>query len=559
MLSQAEVISGHNAQVFDIPSIRRLHPKWIWNGRIFDTFRITKLIWTDLQTTDAKLARVSKDFPSRLIGSQGLEAWGHRLGILKGDFGKTTDWKDWSPQMQRYCEKDVDVTEALLLLIEKQAYSKQSMDLEHEFQFAITDMENHGVAFDEAAAASLYATLAQRLTDLRTTLEQSFEPNTKQLKTKVKTWPFNPGSRIQVADRLKKMGWVPTSFTPTGQAEINDEILSSLTIPAALPLAEYYTVAKRISQLADGESAWLKAVKAGRIHGEVNTNGAVTGRCTHFRPNLAQVPKVGSPYGTECRGLFVASPGMLMVGADASGLELRMLSHYLARFDGGAYGKLVLEGDVHTFNQGVFGLAPGKPGRDISKTGIYALIYGSGDENLGATLVLLAPDAEKEAQSQPLNRKNKWVLSKGQATPARIANMKRGQYARARIFKLIPAFQAFVDSITKALETRPYLIGLDGRKLHIRSKHSAPNTVLQSAGAMVVKKATCLAVREYKRLDAHLLLHIHDEMQSECPPDNAQELGKVKVAAIRQAGVHFNLRIPTDGEFKVGRNWAETH
>lgn len=157
-------------------------------------------------------------------------------------------------------------------------------------------------------------------------------------------------------------------------------MLASLPFPECKPLVDYLELLKIIGMLAEGKNGWLKLVGPdGRIHGRVITNGAVTGRCTHNSPNLAQIPARGQ-YGKHCRALFAAPPGQVMVGADASGLELRMLAHYLAAYDGGAYAKVLLEGDIHTANQHAAGLET----RDNAKTFIYAFLYGAGDEKLGS-------------------------------------------------------------------------------------------------------------------------------------------------------------------------------
>src|SRR5690606_31621074 len=184
-------------------------------------------------------------------------------------------------------------------------------------------------------------------------------------------------SRTHIYKRLKdKYNWKPKEFTEKGTPKVSEEVLESLPYPEAELLNEYLMIQKRISQLAEGHSAWLKMVRPdGRIYGSVITNGAVTGRMTHNSPNLAQVPAVNVPYGKECRSLFTVPDDRVLVGADASGLELRCLAHYMARFDKGAYARELLEGDIHTANQKAAGL----PTRDNAKTFIYAFLYGAGD------------------------------------------------------------------------------------------------------------------------------------------------------------------------------------
>jgi DNA polymerase I-like protein with 3'-5' exonuclease and polymerase domains len=297
--------------------------------------------------------------------------------------------------------------------------------------------------------------------------------------------------------------------------------------PEAKPLCEYLMIQKRLGQLAEGKEAWVKLEKNGRIHGRVNTNGAVTGRCTHSNPNMAQVPAVRAPYGKECRELFKVAPGYKMVGADASGLELRCLAHFMGKWDNGAYAKELLEGDIHTANQKAAGLET----RDQAKTFIYAFLYGAGDGKIGT------------------------IVGKGQEEGARL---------RANFLKKTPALKYLKEAVEVASK-RGYLLGLDGRKLWIRSEHAALNTLLQSAGALVMKQACVfldttisLAGWEWGK-DYSFVLNVHDEWQIEVREPLAKWIGETAVEAIREAGKHFNFRCPLDGEYKIGNNWCETH
>lgn len=589
ILDKATELWGHNIIEFDIPALKKLYG---WKPpagcKIRDTQVCASVIWTDIEEMDYKLVKANR-MPARLIGYYSLEAFGFRLGVLKGTYGKTADWSKWTPEMQSYCEQDVEVTEALVRKIIAQNYSEECIQLEHDFAETVAaDMCRRGVCFDETSAASLFAQLSQRVADLEAELKRSFPPKVveyvtpkKQIK-KTKIIEFNPTSRPQVAERLQGMGWVPTEFTDGGSVRVDDEVLATIDIPEAKPLAELFMLDKRLGYLATGKNSLLKYVKAGRLHGRVITNGAVTGRCTHSSPNLGQVPRVGSPYGAEFRSLFVASPGFVLVGADASGLELRCMAHYLAPYDGGAYIKLVTEGDVHTFNQGVFGLPPGKHGRNCSKTGIYCLVYGGGDETLGAALVLLDTEHEQAAMLLELDDSEYRRLRKaGPVNARRLANYKRGKYARARIRKHLTGYAKLVDTLAEVVfgpvtyvsqsgfkkrsGGRGYIIGLDGRRLKARSEHAILNTLFQSAGALLVKKATVLwdrkmtAMGYVRGVDYGLVLHVHDEKQSESRPEIAEINGKTFVESIAEAGRVWNFRCPLTGEYKVGKNWAETH
>lgn len=546
-LNEADEVIGHNIINFDNPVIKKLFP-WYEPKRVIDTLVWSRLVFPDIADTDMSLVK-RRILPSRLVGSHSLQAWGYRLGELKGDFHETTDWREWSQEMSDYCEQDVRVTKLLHDTLVKVGVSQEALELEHRVAHIIKRQMDYGFMFNEEEGQRLYLRLLEDRERLKETLVGIFgswyEPNGPPRVPKrdnlkrgirkgcpyqnIKLVEFNPNSRVHIAKGLMgKYGWKPTVLTPGGQPQINEEILSKLPYPEAELLNEYLMIQKRISQLAEGHSAWLKMVRPdGRIYGSVITNGAVTGRMTHNSPNLAQVPAVDVPYGKECRSLFTVPDDKVLVGADASGLELRCLAHYMARFDNGAYARELLEGDIHTANQKAAGL----PTRDNAKTFIYAFLYGAGDEKIGSIINGTKADGRR--------LKQKFL----KATPA-IAELK-----------------AQVEHVAKK---RKYLIGLDGRHLKIRSLHSALNTLLQSAGAVIMKKALVILDDNLQQHltpgeDYEFVANIHDEWQIECKPEYAEFVGKSAVEAIKLAGIHFNFRCPLDGEYKIGKTWAETH
>ena len=224
---------------------------------------------------------------------------------------------------------------------------------------------------------------------------------------------------------------------------------------------------------------------------------------------------------------FSVPKGYRLVGADASQLELRCLAHYTHQFDEGTYAKEILEGDIHTANQQAAGL----PTRDQAKLFIYALCYGAGDEKIGK------------------------ILGGGR---------DEGKLMKSTFFARMPALKKVLDGIKYKLKTYDYLIGIDGRKLRIRSEHSALNTLLQSAGAIAMKEATCLlhkylGRRGYTLKEVMQVAHIHDEIQLQVREDLADDVGKLAVKSIVDAGTNLGFRCPLDGEYRTGINWAETH
>jgi DNA polymerase I-like protein with 3'-5' exonuclease and polymerase domains len=338
---------------------------------------------------------------------------------------------------------------------------------------------------------------------------------------RTKQIPFNPQSRDQIAERLIGDGWQPQYFEGKRPA-INEAVLREIGTPPALQLLEYLLVAKRLGQLAEGKQAWLKLVNNNKIYGSVNTGGTVSGRCSHLNPNVAQVPSVGAEYGTECRSLFTAPPDRVLVGSDASGLELRMLAAYLHKIDDGRYTNEILSGDIHTANQEAAGL----PDRNAAKRFIYCLIYGGSDGKIGEVVG---------------------------------GSAKEGKKLKDQFFKQMPAIKRLRDAVQDKVQGFGFLKGLDGRKLPCRSPHSAVNLLLQSAGACVMKQALVHFVNDMRGEDYQLHANIHDEVQFSCPRENADEYGQRFVDAIKKAGETFGLLCPLDGEYKIGNNWAETH
>lgn len=543
---------------FDYPAIKKLYPNWKPTGKLYDSVLISQLIWTN--QTDLDFARVAKprfkSFPRNLIGSHSLKSWGYRLGEYKGAFGETTDWDVWSQGMEDYCKQDVVVTRKLWELIQSKEYSQQAIDLEHDFAYLIKRQENYGFKFDEAKASKLQGVLSIRKAELADELQEFF-PSWERVTdpcfvpkvnnkargyvkgvavVKKKTVIFNPSSRDHIAERLSvQYGWKPEVLNEkSGKPVVDESVLKDLSYPPIAGLLEYLTVNKRLAQLADGKQAWLKRVKDGRIHGRVNTMGAVTGRCTHSNPNVAQVPSNRAPYGEQCRELFTVDKGYTLVGADASGLELRCLAHYMAAYDKGEYGNVILTGDIHTENQKAAGL----PTRDNAKTFIYGFLYGAGDGKIGE------------------------IVGKGSG---------EGKRLRAKFLESLPALEKLTAAVKAKAGRTKTLKGLDGRVLHVRSAHAALNTLLQSAGALIMKQALIElesllqeaglknSVQREVRPDYEYVNNVHDEVGIQVLPEYAEFVAKSACEAMTLAGEHFNFRCRINGEAKIGKTWKDTH
>jgi len=522
-MDKAKTLIGHNITDYDLRVIKKLHG-YTYKGEVIDTLVYSRTVWPDVKEIDFKLNKRG-NFPQKLIGSHSLKAWGYRLGELKGDFNSGSEsFAAYTPEMLDYCIQDTAVTNKLYRKIMEKNFSQLALDLEAEIHTLLLQQQEHGFDFNVQEAQALYSRLAQRRSDIEDELVSTFEPTIIELKTKTKTIPFNPASRMQIADRLMKRGWKPKAFTDSGEPKVDETVLSGIDMPEAKLLNEYLLLNKRIGQLATGKQAWLKMEKGGKIHGRVNHMGAVTSRCTHSNPNTAQIPSVGAPYGKECRELFISPSGYSLLGADASGLELRCLAHYMAAYDDGSYADVVLNGDIHTANQ----MAAGLESRNQAKTFIYGFLYGSGDEKTGK------------------------IIGKG---------AKEGKAIKQKFLKKLPALKYLKDAVSKAADERGWVKGLDGRIIPIRHSHAALNTLLQSAGAIICKTWYVFISRAIKKakLDAQIVAFIHDEVQVVVKKGQEDETGRVILECMRDVERHFNFRCRLDSEYKYGSNWADTH
>ena len=573
MLEEADEIVGHNIIGFDIPVLKKVY-RFAPKGRVFDTLLMARVEHPDTMQDDYAEQFTGAGLPKKLRGSHSLEAWGHRLGIPKGAYGKEDNaWDTYNEEMREYCEQDCLVTHRLWDFIQNECKTPDQVRIiEHTFAHIIRQQEQRGFAFDTDKAEQLIAKLSVRRAEIKDELQKMFDPTIEEMKSplcwrlehegevieaptkgqlkevlkergikqvlvkdakkvgnKKKVIPFNPSSRQQIADRLMKLGWKPKLMHSDGETpRIDEPILKSIKHPSAGKLLEYLLVTKRLGHLAEGKQGWVNNVVNGRIHGKVNTNGAVTGRCTHSNPNLAQVPAVRAEYGAECRELFKAGDGYVLAGTDASGLELRCLAHYLAFYDGGEYGKYILEDDIHTVNMKAAGLTD----RDQAKTFIYAFLYGAGDGKIGDIVGGKAAD---------------------------------GRRLKERFLNSLPSLKRLKKDVEATVRKRGILRGIDGRRLPIRSEYAALNTLLQSCGAVVMKQSL---IELYMKLHSIGWTHgkqyafvgnIHDEFQAEVKPELAEIYSQHAVNAITQAGKILGMKCRLDGECMIGNNWKETH
>jgi len=545
LLQEADVLIGHNIVGFDIPVIQQIYPFFQTKAELFDTLILSRMFFPDILNRDYRKKPIG--MPAKLYGRHALEAWGYRLGDYKGEFGKTTDWADWSMEMENYCEQDVHVGQSVFELMadhDRLTKYKDSIRLEHDLAAIMAKQETSGWPFDVTAAQKLEATLRTEMDQLADKMREVFpyvdggemtpkRPNSTRGYIKdapfTKLKEFNPTSRDHIGWAFMTWrGWKPEVFTDTGRPKIDEGVLMGIDTEESLIFARILDLQKALGQLSDGTNAWLKMVtQKGRIHHtcQLATN---TGRNAHSRPNLGQTSS-----DPRCRSLFLPGKGFRQVGADASGLELRMLGHYLSHFDGGSFADVVVNGDIHQQNADRVGCS-----RKDVKTLTYAFIYGASDKKIGSSL-------DKS-------------LTDGQAGAL-------GKQIRKKFLDAIPGLDGLLTAVQKKAET-DILRGLDGRPIRLQGKkHAALNYLLQSAGAIVTKRWGVIASNmiieaglQYE-IDYQWLSYIHDEWNLAVVPDHVDTVKGILEWSIQDAGHYYKLKVPLNSEAKDGNNWAEVH
>jgi DNA polymerase-1 len=557
LLRSADVLSGHNVSGFDLPALLRCGDA-IQAGAVEDTIVWSRLVFSDRKEQDFGLRKKHRIDP-KYIGQHSLGSWGNRLGIAKGEY--TGDFKEFTQEMLDYCIQDVKVNRALWRFLRPllpQWVSPggiSTVQIESFFNQFCLDLETVGVQVDERAADILLGVLLRRRAELDDELHRTFPPvrvpyavNARTGKqtyrvdgegTKVdhKLVPFNPGSRQQLADRLiAKYGWVPEDFTKTGDPVMAEEVLLGLSdiYPEAKVAGERYVVQSRIGMLEEGQGAYLRLCdKQGRLHGRTIHIGTVTHRCAHKQPNQGNITSVDKPYGLEMRRLFLPFPGMILAGGDASQIELRLLGHYLAPWDGGAYAQVVDSGDVHMLHCGAINAGTGLGlVRNASKGPTYAWLYGAQDERLGRIVG---------------------------------CDRKMGAKIRKALRTKIDGMAPLLKELEEIAAGRRYILSLDKRRVGLRKSHAALNTLLQSAGAVVMRWQPYFL--KYRLEEAGIRwgtdyiphLHVHDELQGSLRPQYMDAFRDAFTRAFEDTRAELGLRVPLRCEVKFGKNWAETH
>jgi len=562
----------------------------------------------------------------------------------------------WCPEMQAYCDQDVVVTKSLWDTLKDEEYPQAPIDLEHRIIPPLVHSEECGFIFDMEKAQRLLPILlaekAQIEADLMDAFDDWYEPakweemdgatttipktryvksthdgvrnikvrrfgaNGRELKpyigppkilyeegsvyTPVVRKSFDPGSRDRVAKVLqRKYNWKPETFTKTGQPEISDDTLKGLKqYPECQLLSRYFTLVKRLGQLAEGQNAWLKHYKLQgnglyTLATRYNPTGTVTFRSSHYEPNLAQVPAASEsvPFGPEFRELFTVPPGWVLLGTDLEGLENNVLGHYLARYDDGAYLEVCRSGDSHWHNVQAMGMVPPGTPKDpenslhkvyrnkIAKTLWYAFIYGCAAEKAGSIYTEHLPLSREEIMRLTTQKRHEWIVKwmkrKGKKlTRASVAKVAKGSELLEGLLEGMPALNALIAKLQNRRKTTelsaygPHIKALDGRRIHCRSDHSLLNALGQSSGAVICKEwlasvwEECLAqgLKPGWNGDFVICAWVHDELQIACRnQETAELLARIAKQAAEGVGPKFKFRGVTAADATIGANWKETH
>ena len=407
--------------------------------------------------------------------------------------------------------------------------------LEHQVAQILTQQEIHGWYFDERAARELESTLRKEYEDTIKVLRHrhpyvkgsEFCPKRTNSRsgyvegaplTKLKE--LNPTSRDHISWILQThYGWTPTSLTASGKAVIDETVLKEIGTDTALSFLKLLDLTKQLGMISEGVNAWQKLCTRARIHHHCST-ATNTFRCSHRQPNLSQVPS-----DERFRKLFKASPHMVMCGADLSGIELRVLSHYLAKFDGGRYAKILINGDIHQTNADKIGIT-----RSQVKTVTYAFLYGAGNTKIGHSYDKQLSDTEAA---------------------------KKGKEIRSAYVDAIPGLKELLEGVHKASE-RGYVYGLDHRRILVDSRYKSLNYLLQGSAAIIAKRWMVLA-NEHPLKTPRQLAFIHDELQFEVSPEEVEDLKFHLEWSAVEAGEYYKLRCPIAAESKSGQTWADVH
>ena len=524
-------IVGHNLLSFDVPILNRL-----WNAHI----KLSQVVDTMI---------LSQLFSPNRKGGHSLKNLAQLAGCDKIDF---SNFSEYSEDMLEYCINDVEITHSVykyLMSYDKYGFSQQSILLEHNIRYVINKQQDHGFLIDMQKATELLYEIKTKNEAIEKEIRGFFKPKVRAIKdikvkrkkdgsiskvglnhiedlkylggnhTTIRYEDFNLASPKQIVERMEEYGWSPTQFTPKGAPKVCEENLDTLSASAPESVKKL-ALWKSLETRWKTVESWIDASSDdGRVHGKVFTMGAVTGRMTHSNPNMANIVSSNKLYGKESRECFIAPEGYMLVDVDASGLELRMLAHYMNNED---FTNEVVNGDPHTANMKAAGLST----RSEAKTFIYAFLYGAGAEKIGSIVGGTA---------------------------------KVGAQLKKTFLSNMPSLKKLQDSVSTKALSQGYVNGIDGRRIHIRSPHAGLNTLLQGAGAIVCKQWAIEIDKMVRRerLEAHLVCSVHDQYVYEVGEKCVDRFREVCNKGIEQSGEYLNVRCPLSCDIGVGKTWYE--
>ncbi|MER9178950.1 DNA polymerase [Mesorhizobium sp. M0767] len=697
LLMGADLIIGHNILSYDIPVLQLIYPWFKPKGIARDTLIMAKMIWPLDKLKELDFPRWRKGtLPGQFIGAHKLEAWGYRMGRMKGEYSATVKelskvykekgiehvpeefrvlvsvdrkgepcldpWLAWNQPMQDYCVQDVEVTEELLKLIQGHldgtgsaakgiAWSERSVALEHAVWAHCDKQQARGFGFNLPEAIKLAAGIKTRQVELEAALVDAFgswwqadddpvkghapiraysekltqfqditvqrvsEKTGKLLSpyvgpplchyspdapfVRVTRTTFNPKSRQHLGERLQEVfGWVPVEWggKNNDQATVDETTIKALPesiIPKALKetILEFLINAKTLGQLADGNKSWIGFCGEDKaIHGRVDPLGTITHRGAHSNPNLGQVPGVSveeikdtsgkviqkiiipgwkGGFGGECRGLFQpVRAGWQQTGVDASGLQLRILGHYLFPYDDGAFSQRVCTPglDIHAANSEITGLTRGD-----TKTVTYQTIFGGGPLPVGMAVGLEGYDIKELSSSPGAKNYVSWMkkVMKGkyvELKPLTLAYVVRGQGVIKAFMDGITGLKDFKKDSQELAKAQGFLVAMDGRKLQVRKPHASIVQLLQGGDAIICKEwqieTKRVLLEDYglvEDVDYGQMGWVHDELQFEHREGLHDIIKEAAEQAMRNVAVSLDFKGILTTEAKLGYNWKDCH
>ncbi|MFZ3194102.1 MAG: DNA polymerase [Moraxellaceae bacterium] len=600
-LEGADLRVAHNGQSYDERVTRKLFPWWKPRGNQIDTLIMSRTLYPDIYKQGPNTHKV----PGMLKSRHSVEAWGYRLGEKKNKGFDPGDWQTWSWDMQTYMLQDIVSLKVIWTWLMAQKPSMDALRREHDFAAIINRQVSWGFTVDYAKLLKLSSDVETVKAKLEVELVETFGEwweggsptrvkTTRRVKvpghpdvtmarygstgkrlpkdyvgpplctyeegavyTPIKRVEFSPGSRDHVSKILEqRYGWKPTRFTKTGKPQVDDEVLRALNYPEAPLLADYFAAVKVGGFVSAGKNAWLKLVQEEgtewRMHGQVITIGTYTFRCSHFLPNMGQIPTRDPTWGHRCRELFITRKGFGLAGADGSGMQLRLLAHHLAKYDGGIFAKVVSEADPHAYMRDTVGtdlMGEGDEGRAKGKTLNYALVFGGGDRKLGS---IIAPHASEAEQK------------------------RLGRLVKERLAERFGALDMLKADLKTRVEARGNIVGLDGRKAPCAKAHTALSTLLQMGEKIVMSEALIIFDRWMQdagytpgvddcgrawpdAADYEFTANVHDEFQADVREHALEDYQRLALLCVAEAGRRLGVNCPLKSDVKVGASWKDTH